>query len=92
MEGSPLLRAAGVQFFARLGADDVARVGSFRARSRSVLVHDRFAARAASRAVPMRPRRLACIDEALDAFGDRDNRRPSSGAERREGHGPVELS
>ena len=76
----PLLRAAGEQLFARLRPDDVARVGSF---GREITIspsftHDLRELRAAlpGAIAPDAPTPLwRAIDEALDAFGDADERR-----------------
>ena len=82
MEGNlPLLRAAGAQLFARLRPDDVARVGAFghEITISPSFTHDPDALRAAlPRAIaPDAPTPLwRAIDEALDAFGDADDRRP----------------
>ena len=82
MEGNlPLLRAAGAQLFARLGADDVARVGSF---GHEITISPSFT-RDLEELRATLPRAIApdaptplwrAIDEALDAFGDADDRRP----------------
>lgn len=76
MEGNlPLLRAAGAQLFARLRADDVARVGAFGheiAISPS-FTHDPDSLRAAlpDAIAPDAPTPLwRAINEALDAFGE----------------------
>jgi Ca-activated chloride channel family protein len=81
MEGNlPLLRAAGAQLFARLRTDDVARVGAFGHEvtiSRS-FTHDPSELSAALPAAiaPDAPTPLwRAIDEALDGFGDADDRR-----------------
>jgi Ca-activated chloride channel family protein len=77
----PLLRAAGAQLFARLRPDDVARVGAF-GHEISIspsFTHDLDALRAElpSAIAPDAPTPLwRAIDEALDAFGDADDRRP----------------
>jgi len=82
MEGNlPLLRVAGTQLFARLRPDDVARVGTF---GREITIspsftHDADELRAAlpSAIAPDAPTPLwRAIDEALDAFGHADDRRP----------------
>ena len=82
MEGNlPLLRAAAVQLFARLGAEDVARAGSF---GHEIAISPSFTHNleelqaALPRAIaPDAPTPLwRAIDEALDAFGDADDRRP----------------
>jgi Ca-activated chloride channel homolog len=82
MEGNlPLLRAAGAQLFARLRPDDVARVGAFghEITINPSFTHDLDELRAALPAAiaPDAPTPLwRAIDEALDAFGDADDRRP----------------
>ena len=82
MEGNlPLLRAAGAQLFARLRPDDVARVGAFghEITISPSFTHDTDALEAAlPRAIaPDAPTPLwRAIDEALNAFGDADDRRP----------------
>src|SRR5437773_2794424 len=82
MEGNlPLLRAAGAQLFARLRADDVARVGAFghEITISPTFTHDLDALGAAlPRAIaPDAPTPLwRAIDQALDAFGNADDRRP----------------
>jgi VWFA-related protein len=81
MEGNlPLLRAACAQLFARLGAEDVARVGAF---GHEVTISPSFtrdpaalAAALPSAIAPDAPTPLwRAIDEALDAFGDGDGGR-----------------
>jgi VWFA-related protein len=81
MEGNlPLLRAAGAQLFARLGTDDVARVGAFGhdvTISRS-FTHDpgELGAALPTAISPDAPTPLwRAIDQALDAFGEVDDRR-----------------
>jgi Ca-activated chloride channel family protein len=82
MEGNlQLLRAAGAQLFARLRPDDVARVGAFghEITISPAFTHDVDELRAAlPRAIaPDAPTPLwRAIDEALDAFGHADDRRP----------------
>ena len=81
MEGNlPLLRAAAAQLFARLGADDVARVGTF---GREVAISPSFThdVRALDAALPAAiapdaptPLWLA-VDRAMDGFGTADDRR-----------------
>lgn len=83
MEGNlPLLRAAATELFARLGENDVARVGSF---GREITISPSFTrdpgglAGALPQTIPAdAPTPLwRAIDEALDAFGDaEDERRP----------------
>lgn len=75
----PLLRDAGRQLFARLGADDVARVGSFgyEITISPSFTHDPNELRAALPATiaPDAPTPLwRAIDEALDAFKDSEDR------------------
>jgi VWFA-related protein len=81
MQGNlPLLRAAATQLFARLLADDVARIGSF---GREVTIGPSFtrnpeelAAALPTTIAPDAPTPLwRAIGEALDAFGDADDRR-----------------
>jgi Ca-activated chloride channel family protein len=81
MEGNlPLLRAAGAQLFARLLADDVARVGAF---GREVIISETFthdpnelAASLPTFIAPDAPTPLwRAIDQAMAAFGDGDDRR-----------------
>ena len=81
MEGNlTLLRAAGAQLFARLGPDDVARVGAF---GREVAISPGFShdpgelgAALPTAISPEAPTPLwQAIDQALDAFGDADDRR-----------------
>jgi Ca-activated chloride channel family protein len=81
MEGNlPLLRAAAAQLFARLRPDDVARVGAF---GHDVTIspsftHDADALRAAlpTAIAPDAPTPLwRAIDQALDGFGESDDRR-----------------
>jgi Ca-activated chloride channel homolog len=82
MEGNlPLLRAAGAQLFARLGPGDVARVGAFghEITISPSFTHDPDELRATlpSAIAPDAPTPLwRAIDAALDAFGDKDDRRP----------------
>jgi Ca-activated chloride channel family protein len=81
MEGNlPLLRAASQQLIARLGADDVARVGTF---GHSVAISPAFT-RDADELLRALPRAIApdaptplwrAVDEALDAFGDASDQR-----------------
>jgi Ca-activated chloride channel homolog len=82
MEGNlPLLRAASQQLFARLGPDDVARVGTF---GREVTIsptftHDAHALLAAlpEAIAPDAPTPLwRAIDEALDKFDEGNDSRP----------------
>jgi Ca-activated chloride channel homolog len=81
MEGNlPLLRAAAAQLFARLRADDVARVGAF---GREVTISPSFThdSRELAAALPVAiapdaPTPLwRAIDQALDGFGNADDRR-----------------
>jgi Ca-activated chloride channel family protein len=81
MEGNlPLLRAAAAQLFARLGPDDGARVGAF---GREVTISPSFThdARELDAALPVAiapdaPTPLwRAIDQALDGFGNADDRR-----------------
>jgi Ca-activated chloride channel family protein len=81
MEGNlPLLRAASAQLFARLGRDDVARVGAF---GREVTISPSFThdPRELGAALPVAiapdaPTPLwRAIDQALDGFGAADDRR-----------------
>jgi Ca-activated chloride channel family protein len=81
MEGNlPLLRAAAAQLFARLRADDVARVGAF---GHDITIspsftHDPDALEASLPGViaPDAPTPLwRAIDKALDAFGDETDKR-----------------
>lgn len=81
MEGNlPLLRAAGAQLFARLGTDDVARVGAF---GHDVTISPSFThdpgelgAALPTAIAPDAPTPLwRAIDQALDAFGEVDDRR-----------------
>jgi len=82
MEGNlPLLRGAAAQLFARLRADDVARVGAFghEITISPLFTHDLDALQAAlpSAIAPDAPTPLwRAIDEALNAFGDADDKRP----------------
>jgi len=82
MQGNlPLLRAAGAQLFARLAAEDVARVGSF---GNEITISPSFTRdpgelqAALPRSIPEdAPTPLwRAIDQALDAFGKEDDRRP----------------
>jgi Ca-activated chloride channel family protein len=82
MEGNlPLLRAAAEQLFARLGPNDVARVGTF---GREVVISPTFTRDVSElrRALPTRiepdaPTPLwRAVDEAMDAFGDDRETRP----------------
>jgi Ca-activated chloride channel homolog len=82
MEGNlPLLRGAGQQLFARLGRDDVARVGAF---GQEITISpsfthdpDRLLAALPSAIAPDAPTPLwRAIDQALDALADTDDRRP----------------
>ena len=81
MEGNlPLLRAAGAQLFARLGPDDVARVGAFgqEVTISPSFTHDpgELGAALPTAITPDAPTPLwHAIDQALDAFGDADDRR-----------------
>jgi Ca-activated chloride channel family protein len=81
MEGNlPLLRAGGAQLFARLRPDDVARVGAFghEVTISPSFTHDPAALGAAlpTTIAPDAPTPLwRAIDQALDAFGDEDDRR-----------------
>ena len=81
MEGNlALLRAAGAQLFARLRPDDVARVGAFghEVTISPSFIHDPAALGAVlpTAIAPDAPTPLwRAIDEALDAFGDEDDRR-----------------
>jgi Ca-activated chloride channel family protein len=81
MEGNlPLLRDAGAQLFARLRADDVARVGAFghEVTISPSFVHDpaELAAALPTRIAPDAPTPLwRAIDQAMDAFGTEDDRR-----------------
>jgi VWFA-related protein len=81
MQGNlPLLRAASEQLFARLGPDDVAKVGTF---GREVTLSPEFTGDPAAlrRALPEQiaadaPTPLwRAVDEAIDAFGDDTDRR-----------------
>ena len=81
MEGNlPLLRAASAQLFARLRPDDVARVGAF---GKEVTISPSFTHDAAelnaalpNAIAPDAPTPLwRGIDEAMDGFGDADDRR-----------------
>ncbi|MEO8257785.1 MAG: VWA domain-containing protein [Acidobacteriota bacterium] len=81
MEGNlPLLRGAGAQLFARLRPDDVARVGAF---GQDVTISPSFTHdpaeldKALPNAIaPDAPTPLwRAVDQALDAFGDADDRR-----------------
>jgi len=82
MEGNlPLLRTAGAQLFARLRPDDVARVGAFghEITISPSFTHDLDELRGALPVAiaPDAPTPLwRAIDEALNAFGDADDRRP----------------
>ncbi len=81
MEGNlPLLRAAAAQLFARFRPDDVARVGAF---GREITISPSFTHDPGELEAAL-PRMIApdaptplwrAIDEALDAFGDADERR-----------------
>jgi VWFA-related protein len=82
MEGNlPLLRAAAEQLFARLGENDVARVGTF---GREVVISPTFTRDVGElrRALPTRiepdaPTPLwRAVDEAMDTFGDDREVRP----------------
>jgi Ca-activated chloride channel family protein len=82
MEGNlPLLRAAADQLFARLGPDDVARVGTF---GRDVVISPAFTrdVNELRRALPTSiepdaPTPLwRAVDEAMNAFGDDNEGRP----------------
>ena len=81
MEGNlPLLRAACAQLFARLGPDDVARVGAFghEVTISPSFTHDPDALAAAlpTAIAPDAPTPLwRAIDQALDGFGETDDRR-----------------
>ena len=81
MEGNlPLLRAAGAQLFARLRANDVARVGAFghEVTLSPAFTHDPddLGAALPTAIAPDAPTPLwRAIDQALDAFGDVDDRR-----------------
>jgi Ca-activated chloride channel homolog len=81
MEGNlPLLRAAGAQLFARLRSDDVARVGAFghEVTISPSFTHDpnELGAALPDAIAPDAPTPLwRAIDQALDAFGDADDRR-----------------
>jgi Ca-activated chloride channel family protein len=81
MEGNlPLLRAAGAQLFARLRPDDVARVGAFghEVTISPSFIHDpaELGAALPTAIAPDAPTPLwRAIDQALDAFGDADDRR-----------------
>src|SRR5215210_1688644 len=81
MEGNlPLLRAAGAQLFARLGPEDVARVGAFghEVTISPSFTHDPEALAAAlpSTIAPDAPTPLwRALDQAIDAFGNDDDRR-----------------
>ena len=81
MEGNlPLLRAAGAQLFARLRSDDVARVGAFghEVTISPSFTHDpnELGAALPTAIAPDAPTPLwRAIDQALDAFGDADDRR-----------------
>jgi Ca-activated chloride channel homolog len=81
MEGNlPLLRAAGAQLFARLGKDDVARVGAFghEVTISPSFTHDprELAAALPTGIAPDAPTPLwRAVDQALDAFGKEDDRR-----------------
>jgi Ca-activated chloride channel family protein len=81
MEGNlPLLRAAAAQLFARLGTDDVARVGTF---GREVTISPSFThevreleAALPAAIAPDAPTPLwLAVDQALDGFGAADERR-----------------
>ena len=81
MEGNlSLLRASAGQLFSRMAAEDVARVGTF---GRDVTISPSFTRDAAelraalpSRIDPEAPTPLwRAIDQAMDAFGDGDDRR-----------------
>jgi Ca-activated chloride channel family protein len=81
MEGNlPLLRAASAQLFSRLRADDVARVGAFghKVTISEAFTHDpdELGAALPTAIAPDAPTPLwRAIDEAMDAFGDADDRR-----------------
>jgi Ca-activated chloride channel family protein len=81
MEGNlPLLRAGGAQLFPRLLADDVARVGAFghEVTISPSFTHDpvELAAAMPTAIAPDAPTPLwRAIDQALDAFGDADDKR-----------------
>jgi VWFA-related protein len=81
MEGNlPLLRGAGAQLFARLRSDDVARVGAFghEVTISPSFTHDpnELGAALPDAIAPDAPTPLwRAIDQALDAFGDADERR-----------------
>ena len=81
MEGNlPLLRAAGAQLFARLLPDDVARVGAFghEITISPSFTHDpdELSAALPTAIAPDAPTPLwRAIDQALDTFGDADDRR-----------------
>ena len=81
MEGNlPLLRAAAAQLFARLRKDDVARVGSFgnEVTISPSFTHDPRELNAAlpTTIAPDAPTPLwRAIDQAMDAFGEEDDRR-----------------
>src|SRR4051812_46501111 len=81
MEGNlPLLRAAGTQLFARLGANDVARVGAFGhdITISPAFTHnsDELVAALPTSIAPDAPTPLwRAIDRALDCFGGEDDRR-----------------
>src|SRR5258705_5600872 len=81
MEGNvPLLRAAAAQLFSRLREEDVARVGTF---GKEITISPAFAhdvaelnAALPTAIAPDAPTPLwRAIDEAMDAFGDADDRR-----------------
>ena len=81
MEGNlPLLRAAGGQLFARLLADDVARVGTF---GHEVVISpaftrnpDELSAALPTRIVPNSPTPLwRALEAAIEAFGTTDDKR-----------------
>jgi Ca-activated chloride channel family protein len=83
MEGNlPLLRAAAVQLFARLGPEDVARVGAF---GREVTISPAFT-HDENELVAALPATIAgdaptplwrAIDQAMDAFGSNADQRPA---------------
>ena len=81
MEGNlPLLRAASGELFSRLGADDMARVGSFGhdVTISETFTHDAHELNAAlpNRIAPDAPTPLwRAVDQAMDAFGNVDDRR-----------------
>jgi Ca-activated chloride channel homolog len=81
MEGNlPLLRAAGAQLFARLGPDDVARVGAFghEVTISPSFTHDpnELGSALPTSIAPDAPTPLwRAIDQAVDGFGNPDERR-----------------